>query len=479
LCNGERTLAGMAKQQIRTAIYTRLSKDTDGDELGVGRQLAGCQALAERLGWQIVATFTDDDISAYSGKTRPGFEALLLAMQDGQLDALIVWHVDRLYRSMKDLERLIEIAEAARVQLRTVNSGDLDLSTSAGRMVARILGSVARQESEHHSERRILANAQRRAAGKFNREGHRIFGYTRDGEPLEPEASALRQAATDVLNGTSLRSIATDWNARGLTTSRGKRWTNLQLRRVLMNPTYSGLVSYDGKVIGTGTWEALWDTDTHHGLKAFLRNKDRRPAVSFERRHVGSGVYRCGKCGALLYAARPHGGRNITYICKAQAHLGRTAAPLDAYVEAIVLGLLQRSDIHRRLTTRVDIDTDGLTAKRKALTAKRDKLATLFTDGVLDEAGVRRESAKLAEQIDGIDQVLAEARRTSPAARLLADGAAHVAEHWANASADIKGKVIDDLMVVTVLPVPKGERGLLGKLGARFINPDFVEITPR
>jgi site-specific DNA recombinase len=470
----------MTKQQVRTAVYTRLSKDDDDDELGVTRQLADCQALADRLGWEVVARFDDNDISAYSGKRRPGFEALLGAMKRGEFDALICWHVDRLYRGMKDLERLIEIAEAAGVQLRTVNSGDLDLSTSAGRMVARILGSVARQESEHHSERRVLANAQRRANGKFNREGHQVFGYTRDGEPLEPEASALRQAATDVLNGTSLRSIAIDWNTRGLTTSRGKKWSNLQLRRVLMNPVYAALVTYDGKVIGTGQWEPLWDTDTHYGLVAFLTDKDRRPAVSFERRHVGSGVYRCGKCGAPLYAAVPHGaGRGVTYICREKAHLGRVAAPLDAYVEAIVLALLRRSDIHRRLTTRADIDTDGLTAKRKALSAKKDKLAALFTDGVLDETGVRRESAKLSEQIAGIDKVLAEARRTSPAARLLVDGYDKVAEHWAAASPDIRGKVINELMTVTVLPVPHGQRGVLGGRGDRVINPDYVEITPR
>ena len=62
--------------------------------------------------------------------------------------ALICWHPDRPYRSMRDLERLIDIADAGGVSLRTVNGGDLDLANSSGRMLARILGSVARQESE-------------------------------------------------------------------------------------------------------------------------------------------------------------------------------------------------------------------------------------------------------------------------------------------------------------------------------------------
>ena len=52
--------------------------------------------MADRLGWTVVATFDDNDLSAYTGKTRPGFEALLDAMKRGDIDAVICWHPDRL-----------------------------------------------------------------------------------------------------------------------------------------------------------------------------------------------------------------------------------------------------------------------------------------------------------------------------------------------------------------------------------------------
>ena len=98
---------------------------------------------------------------------------------------------------MRDLERLIEVADAAGVAIRSVNGGDLDLSNSSGRMLARILGSVARQESEHKGERQRRANIQRAEAGSWW-SSQRCFGYTQDAEPLEPEASMIRQAAADV-----------------------------------------------------------------------------------------------------------------------------------------------------------------------------------------------------------------------------------------------------------------------------------------
>jgi site-specific DNA recombinase len=57
----------------RAAIYCRISQDRAGAGLGVERQREDCAALADRLGWNVVETFTDNDLSAYSGKPRAGY----------------------------------------------------------------------------------------------------------------------------------------------------------------------------------------------------------------------------------------------------------------------------------------------------------------------------------------------------------------------------------------------------------------------
>ena len=174
-------------------------------------------------------------------------------------------------------------------------------------MLGRILGATARQEMRAQSERQNAANRQRRAAGKWARTGLRKFGYDHDGQPVEPEASALRQAAADVLTGKSLRGIAIDWTRQGHTTTRGNPFTSLQLRRTLINPLYAAMVTYKDKVVGPGEWEPIIDEDTHRGLVAYLSDESRRPAVSFERRHMLSGVAICGICGEPLRAIYPGG----------------------------------------------------------------------------------------------------------------------------------------------------------------------------
>lgn len=436
---------------MRTAIYTRISADQTGEKLGVQRQLEDCLAKADQLGWEVVERYDDNDLSAYNGKRRPRFEAMLTDMAAGKFQALVCWHTDRLYRSMRDLERLIDIAEAHRVNIRTVQGGDLDLSTSAGRMVARILGSVARQESEHTAERRKRANVQNASNGKWQT-ANRPFGYTQQGEPLEPEASMLRCAVVDVLAGKSIKQVAREWNASGVTGTRGTRFSAPNVRRILANPRYAGLLVHNGKVVGTGKWTPLIDADTHRGLVAYLSDPSRVICTSFEKKYVGSGVYRCGVCGGPLRHAEA-GGRNKgqrKYECReSNAHVVISGAPVDELVEAYVLKALTHSDIHKRLGASQDIDVEALHAKRAALQAKKDELATLFTEGVLDGSAVRKESAKLTTQISGVNSVLADLARTSPVAKLL-EAQQSIAEAWDDATPDIKGKIIDELMTVTV-----------------------------
>lgn len=451
---------------VKAVIYTRISEDQTGEQEGVTRQLEDCVKLADQLGWEVVAHYDDNDLSAFNGKLRPGFEALLKAMAAGEFTALLVWHPDRLYRSPKDLERIIEIADARRVKIATVRAGDMDLSTPAGRMVARILGSVARQESEHKGDRQRRANEQRAAEGKWYT-ANRCFGYTHDGVPLEPEATAVRTAVADVLAGKSIRKVGIEWNEQGLKTTLGTSWNSPRVRRLLVNPRYAALRTYRGVVVGPGAWEPLIDADTHRGLVAFLSDPSRIKCTSFERKYIGSGVYRCGKCeGGLMKAAQPGGRKNRAYVCRDHAHVLRAGEPVDAYVEALVLEYLSRPDAKLVLDDGRDVDVAELQAQRAGLQARLDELASLFADGAIDGSQLRRGTNELRSRLAVLDSQLADLARTNPVADLLGAGD-QLAEKWAAMSKDMQGKIVNELMVVTILPAPRGRRAF---------DPDYIRI---
>ena len=137
-------------------------------------------------------------------------------------------------------------------------------------------------------------------------------------------------------------------------------------------------------------------------------------------------------------------------------------------MEAVVLAYLTGEPrLHTMLAAkRNDVDIDGLRTRRAALAAQKDELATLFTEGVLDGPAVRRESAKLTTAIAAIDAALADAARRNPVAELVADGPTMVEKRWAALSADLKGKIIDELVTVTVGPSPRG----------RYFRPECIRI---
>lgn len=209
---------------VSPAIYARISRDRTRESLGVERQISRSSKEAAKRGWPEPTVYTDNDISASSGARRPGFERLLDDITHGRVDALIAWHLDRLLRRVLDLERVVKAIEQSPrdVQIVFLQAGEIDLSTASGRMLARILASVAAAESELKSER---------IAAQKHQEAHRgrppsMLGYGWDANrvPVPEEADIIREVADRFLRGESVNSVANDLNNRGVPTPNAGRW---------------------------------------------------------------------------------------------------------------------------------------------------------------------------------------------------------------------------------------------------------------
>lgn len=139
--------------------------------------------------------------------------------------------------------------------------GDFDLPTEQGQYYARLEAARSRREVQRKSARQKAANRQRAAAGKPWM--GRTFGY--NGNTVVPhEAEAIRSACHAVLGGGTLHSIAKEWNAKGLKTSKGYAWEGSSIRQMLLRPTIAGLAVYDGEVLEDvePDWPAIVERDT-------------------------------------------------------------------------------------------------------------------------------------------------------------------------------------------------------------------------
>lgn len=308
----------MPSAAIRTALYCRISSDGEGQGLGVARQEADCRSLAERRGWVVAEVYVDNDLSAFSGKLRPAYRRMLDDIEAGRVDAVVTWHPDRLHRSPVELEAFIDLVERSGVGVETVQAGRVDLTSPAGRMNARMLGTVARYESEHKSDRIRRKHRELAEAGKVSGGGNRPFGFESDRITHRPDEVALvREAAQRVLAGESLYRIAQDWTARGVATSTGAAWSTTALKAFLIAPRIAGQRAHRGEVVGPAVWQPVLDEATWKRVTAVLTDPARKRQRAI-RSYLLTGLLRCGRCGTAMVATprrtKTGGGKRGVYV---------------------------------------------------------------------------------------------------------------------------------------------------------------------
>jgi site-specific DNA recombinase len=389
-------------------IYRRQSLDKSGDELGIERQLKECKRVAKARGLSVGEVITDNSVSA-SKRGRPGYTRLVQMMASGQVSTVIILRIDRLLRLNDELEELIQLVEQNPVKVITVE-GDVDLSTPQGRLVARILVSVARSEMEVKSARHKLANQQRAEAGKPHG-SRRCFGYEKDGMTIrEDEALVLKDIADRFLSGWSYRRLAEYLNGCGIRTSEGKQFFPITVCNMLQRKRYAAIREYKG-VDYSGAWPAIYDADTwariQYTVKQRKEEAGNRPVA---RKYLLTGLVYCGACGGPLNGETkrdaPHKPLRATYHCRECHEVTRGAVPLDHFIKESVIYRLDVPDLSRLLGRDIDVPSNALLERKAAQEAKLRDLLDDYTDGTLTKAEYVRAKARAQAALDATDQAL-------------------------------------------------------------------------
>jgi len=508
-----------ADQAQRVVIYTRISNDPTGLAAGVTRQETECRKLAANLGMQVVEPVqVDNDLTAYKGRKRPAYQRVLGMLRDGVADTVIVWHVDRLYRQLRDLEPLIELGAS----VHTVTASRLDLNSVDGRMTARILASVSTREVEHAIERMVSAKTANRAAGVQNG-GPRAFGFQAvekhaKGERPNPpqidktEAKLIRAAVDAVLarhadpdKGMTLAGICRHWTSLGIKTPRGNDWSVPSLRKMLLSGRIAGRIMHKGEDVGPASWDAIVDPATWKAVVHVLNSTERRSGNTRHDgktiKYIGSGIYRC-HCGGVV---RPGGARADgprLYRCTVSAHMIRAVAPVDELVERTLIARLCREDARDLFTSEVPVpadapDTSELAAKHAELSDRLTTMGEAFgADDEGDMTAFLAATRKIKERIADIERQLADAQAAAASAvepspldavdlpelvRLHAVSPDAALAYWrATYAMDTRRRILAALTAVTLLPARQGRPA--GHVpGASYFDPRSVRIdwTPK
>lgn len=400
-------------------------------------------------------------------------------MSAGRVSRIITDKPDRLYRKNTELEHLIDVVGNG-VEIRTVKAGDIDLSTTTGRMIARILGATAQAEAETIKDRVKRKMVELIAAGKWTG-GPRPFGWQGDGVTEIPEEiEALREAVKTILAGGNVYAICQDWKAQGVVSGRDKEIVSGTLKAMLLNPRMVGKYA-----ASKGQWAPVISEPDWQAMCAILntRKAGRKPYRRL-RAYMLAGIVTCKICGGPLYGTPTFGGRPIAYYCcktSAKDHGGKggvnvQVARTDAAVSAAVLAYLGSKEFKAR-QAKVQRDSPGLTAAVVAMAkvdAERDKLATAYGDGKLEMDEWLTAKGHLAPRIEAATSALELAQNQSAELADLATFAGWgmgQSVAWSEIDPEGKRRIIQAVVkTVTVRP----------HAGSRQIaDPGRVEVTFR
>lgn len=458
--------------------------------------------MCEVQGWTPAGFYVDNDRSATNGKERPEWARLLADVEDGAIDAIVVWNQDRGWRKMADLESLRPVLEPRGVPLATTNIGVIDFRNADDVFRAQI--STAMSEMEVAKMKVRMRRAARQKAEKGLPQWKRAFGYLDDTRTPDPRTAPLvAQAYAAIIAGASLGDVCRLWNDAGALTQRWVRpkdadgkpipgaapeleqrpWTQPQVSNFLRKPRNAGLRAHNGQILGKGTWDALVDEPTWRQAQAVLNAPGRAPGRKSVRRHLLTGVLHCGKPGCDGYLAgrwvmqktggkpgrpkagqrkEPHSGQvahAISYACKSCRGVAIRAEHIEPLMYREVCGRLAKGDAKDLLRAEIhdaaqaeairaelgtlyaEVETIGIERGQGLLTGQQAKIATDIVSEKIAKLERRQEDQELVRVFDGI-----------PLGGELEDVTAAIV----GLSPDRLRRIIGVLMVVTIAPVGKG-----------------------
>lgn len=312
---------------MNTAIYCRVSTEEQAnDGFSIHAQKDKLTKYAEVNDWNIVDYYIDDGISGKNLTDRGEVLRLINDVRDGKINNVLVYKLDRITRSVKDLIYLIELFDKYDCTFNS-QTEKIDTSNAVGRMFVKIIGIFAEFERENLAERVTLGYEQKTREGNYtNCNG--VFGYdylVGNGSLKinEYEALYVKKIFEWYLNGESMVSIANNLIELDIPTKRGGKWHASTIKSILTNPLYIGRVRYgvnknnnfevDGKDI-----EPIINKKLFYSVNELIESRKK----FYNKRSSSDDTYyfrvlRCSSCGSRFIAREQikNNKKYITYRC--------------------------------------------------------------------------------------------------------------------------------------------------------------------
>ncbi len=407
----------MKEEKKIAGLYIRVSTEDQAREgFSLPEQEKRLRAMCEYKGYEIYKLYKDAGISAKTGNYRPAFEELLQDIRDKKCNTIVVLKLDRLTRSVYDMEGIMKFLDENDAYLDCANE-EINTTNSSGKMVARLLTTVSQNEIERTSKRTKVG-----LAGAI-KEGHiparAPLGYKHENKLLVPD-TLTKDIVIRIYNlyfeGNSYYNIATLFNKEQVL---GKtNWKDTGILRIISNEVYKGDYvhgkrtnhpTYYKDVVEPLISKEMWDN-------CQVQKKKNQKNYMRTQTYIFLQKLRCPKCGRILAGGASHKIKSdkwyFYYRCeKCKNNIQENK--IEEKIKNLLSDILEYDNVVNEfflpvLKAKINNPKEQLEKELKSLNNKKDRIRKAYIEELFTDEEFKQESKIIENQIELITSKLLE-----------------------------------------------------------------------
>ncbi|WLR50078.1 recombinase family protein [Bacillus tianshenii] len=289
---------------MQTAIYIRVSTEEQArDGFSISAQREKLKSYCHLHDMDNYKFYVDEGISA-KDTNRPQLQALLKHIEEGHIDTVLVYRLDRLTRSVVDLYKLLETFDKYNCAFKSATEV-YDTSSAIGRLFITLVAAMAQWERENLGERVRMGQIEKARQGEYAAKAP--YGFEKDENDKliinEREETVILDIIKKIKSGDSIRKLANELEESGIPPIRGYKWHIATILDILHNPALYGALKWRDEII-EGTHEGIVSKEEFEHIQQLLHSRQ-----NFKKRKTYSiFIYQmtivCPTCGNRLSSER-------------------------------------------------------------------------------------------------------------------------------------------------------------------------------
>ena len=403
----------MEEERKVAGIYIRVSTEDQAREgFSLGEQEEKLKQLCDYKGYEVYKVYCDAGISAKDMEHRPKFQEMLKDMKDGKINYIVAYKLDRVTRSVRDLEELISQLEKYNTYL-VCDRDDVNTSTANGRFFVRMLTVLSQLEIEIVSERTKFGLNGAIKSGHLP--GQVALGFKKDGNRktiIDPATAPIVKRVFDLyLQGKTFLQISNIFNEEKVF---NKNWKDTHIERIINNRLYMGdYEMYKRLKEWKNVEPVIYMNVVDPIIPRYIWEECQAQKIINQRTYTRDRVYtffqklKCPKCGKIMKCKGSGGKRRkyVYYNCE-DCHENIRESYVEEEFEKIVGQLLRFDNEYNELFLPLfadkekSVDKSDIEREIINLTKQKERIKKAYMSEVVELDDFKEDLKVINEKLD-------------------------------------------------------------------------------